>query len=374
MEMIRNGTTCFLEAGTVLEPSAAARAAERVGIRAIISDAFIWDQPQGMAQGMVEPSGCDGCTAAARAHPELRRAPRTRAEALDRMGGELHRNSDPEALVTAHVAILGLGTASEALMIEAKARADAAGVVLNLHQSYSPADTEADRRRFCGKDPVVHLAEVGFLDRNVTFGHANHLTDAECDAIVERGTSIAWAPAASMMWGHGGCIHGRHAEIWRRGGNIGLGSDSANWSNDFDLFRQANLAVLSARDAHGDRTYLVAEDGFRMATRGGARAAGMDDRIGSIEIGKRADLVIHTLDRPEMIPTTNMVRNLFYASGSKAVRTVMVNGRVVLEDGAFVGLDEREALAEIDTASKALLSRMSKTIEPNRIQRPHRPI
>jgi cytosine/adenosine deaminase-related metal-dependent hydrolase len=270
------------------------------------------------------------------------------------------------------VAILGLGTASEALMMEAKRRADEAGVVLNLHQSYSPADTEADRRRFGGKDPVVHLAEVGFLDRNVTFGHGNHLTDAECEAIVARGASIAWAPAASMMWGHGGCIHGRHAEIWRNGGNIGLGSDSANWSNSFDLFRQANLAVLTARDAHGDRTYLVAEDGLRMATRGGARAAGLEDRIGSIEVGKRADIVIHTLDRPEMIPTTDMVRNLFYASGSKSVRTVIVNGRVVLEDGVFGGFDEAAALAEINRAAKALLARMGTPIEPNRIVRPRR--
>lgn len=372
MEMIRNGTTCFLEAGTVLEPSAAARAAERVGIRAVISDPFIWDQPQGMAQGMLE-SGCDGCGAAARARPVLARAPRTRGEALAAMGRELHRNRDPEALVTGHIAILGLGTASESLMMEAKERADAAGVVLNLHQSYSPADTEADRQRFGGKEPLVHLKEIGFLGYNITFGHANHITDAECDVILETGPNLAWAPAASMMWGHGGSIHGRHAELWRRGANVALGSDSANWSNSFDLWRQANLAVLSARDSHGDRTYLIAEDGLEMATRGGARACGMDAQIGSLEVGKRADIVIHTLNRPELIPTTNMIRNLFYASGSKSVHTVIVNGKVVLQDGAFVGLDEAGILAHINEASLALISRMGKSIEPNRVLRPGRP-
>ena len=83
----------------------------------------------------------------------------------------------------------------------------------------------------------------------------------------------------------------------------------------------------------------------------------MEERIGSIEVGKRADIVIHTLDRPEMIPTTNIVRNLFYASGSKSVRTVIVNGKVVLEDGTFVGLDEAETLSNIHEASIALLSR-----------------
>lgn len=366
MEMIRNGTTCFLEAGTMLEPSMAARGAELVGIRAVISDAFIWDQPQGFAQGMID-SGCEGCNAV-HARPTLARAPQTRGEALANMGGELYRNSDRDALVTAHIAILGLGTASEELMMEAKRRADAAGVVLNLHQSYSPADTEADRQRFGGKDPLVHLAQTGFLGRNIVFGHANHLTDAECDAILEHGPSIAWAPGASMMWGHGS-LHGRHAELFRRGANIALGSDSANWSNDFDLWRQASLAVLSARDVHGDRGYLIAEDGLYMATRGGSKACCLDHLIGSIEPGKRADIVIHTLNRPEMIPTTNLIRNLFYSSRSKSIHTVIVNGKIVFDAGYFVAINEADMLSHINEASLALISRMGKTIEPNRVRK-----
>ncbi|MCB1486542.1 MAG: amidohydrolase family protein [Bauldia sp.] len=371
MEMIRNGTTCFLEAGTVMEPSAAARASEHVGIRAVIGDAFIWDQPQGLSQG---DTGCSICDAAAKARPVLKRAPRDFDEAMARMGGELFRNKDPDALVTGHVVILGLGTASERLMLEAKACADAAGVVLNLHQSYSPADTEADRRQYGGVDPLVHLGRIGFLAPNIVFGHANHLTDAECEVILETGPSIAWAPAASMMWGRGSSTHGRHAELWRRGANIALGSDSPNWSNDFDIWRQANLAVMAARDVQEDRTYLVAEDGLYMATRGGAKACGMDDQLGSIEVGKRADIVIHTLDRPEMIPTTNMIRNLFYASRSKSVHTVIVDGKVVLDAGRFTTFDETEALATINEASHALFRRAGKVIEPNRIERPLRSV
>jgi cytosine/adenosine deaminase-related metal-dependent hydrolase len=361
LEMIRNGTTCFLEAGTVLEPEAAASAARTVGIRAVLGDPFIWDQPDAIAQGLEVPSAE---VVAARVRVE--RAPRTLDEAVGRLGGQLVRNADPEALVTGHVAVNGLGTASEALLLEAKRRADAAGVVLNMHHAYSLADTAADRARY-GTDPLLHLAAIGVLDRNTTLGHANHLTDAECEVVIERGASLAWAPAASMMWGHGGALHGRHAELWRRGANIGLGSDSANWSNDFDLFRQANLALLTARDSHEDRTYLLAEDVLRMATRGGARAAGLEDRIGSIEVGKRADLVLHTLDRPELRPVTDMVRNLVYASRSKSIRTVIVDGRVVLEDGAFPGLDEPALLARIDAGAGAMLRRMGYTVEPNRV-------
>jgi cytosine/adenosine deaminase-related metal-dependent hydrolase len=372
MEMVRNGTTCFLEAGTILTPDAAARAAEFVGIRAILADPFIWDQPQGFAQGKVETAEqCRACASHGRVKQELARAPKTKAEALAIMGRELRRNGAEDALVTGHVAILGLGTATEDLMMEAKACADQAGVVLNLHQSYSPADTEADRSRF-GKDPLLHLAQIGFLDRNITFGHGNHFTDAECEAFIDKGASIAWAPAASMMWGHGSTVHGRHAELYRRGGNIALGSDSANWSNDFDLWRQASLAVMSAREAHEDRTYLVAEDGIEMATLGGARATGMIDRIGSIEVGKYADLVVHTLDRPELVPVTNMIRGLFYAARSKSVHTVIINGKVVLDAGGFPTFRERELLREIGRASAGLLKRMGVAVEPNRIDRPER--
>jgi 5-methylthioadenosine/S-adenosylhomocysteine deaminase len=352
LEMIRNGTTCFLEAGTVLEPEAAAAAAEQVGIRAVIADARVVDRPRGGGGGFI------------------RRSPRNLQQALERLGRQAQLRSDPEALVTGHVAVHGLGTASEELLVEAKRRADAVHTVLNMHQSYSPEDTELDRARY-GQDPVLRLAELGVLGPNVTLGHANYLTDAECDALLATATNIVWAPAASMSWGIGATLVSRHAELLRRGLNVALGSDSGNWSNDFDLFRQANLALLIAREVHRDRTILMAEDVLRMATRGGARAVGKEAQLGSIEVGKFADLVIHTLDRPELRPHTNMLRNLMYASRSKSVHTVIVNGRVILEAGAFIGLDEPALLAQIDAASRRLLDRMGLVVRPNRLS--HRP-
>ncbi|MFG2041360.1 amidohydrolase family protein [Dactylosporangium sp. NPDC048998] len=355
VEMIRNGTTCFLEAGTILSPDSGAAAAEHVGIRALLGDAFIWDQPHGFAMGTTEDQ--------AHERPVLARTPQSLDEALASLGTQLSRN-DKEGLVRGHVAVLGLGTASEQLLVEAKRVASSAGVILNMHQSYSPADTAADRSRF-GADPLVRLHQLGLLDGDVTLAHVNHLTDAEVEVVLESGVNIAWAPAASMMWGHGSTLYGRHAELWRRGGNIALGSDSPNWSNSFDVFRQIMLAVLGARDAHQSRTYLTAEDGLYMATRGAARAVGMAERIGSLEVGKKADIVIHTLDRPELVPTTDMTRNLIYSSGSKSIDTVVIGGTVVLEHGAFRRLAERELYREVRAASQALLRRMERAVTPN---------
>lgn len=367
MEMVRNGTTCFLEAGTVLTPEMLARAAYHVGIRAVIGDACVMDDPLSMAQGnVIREADSDPRSAPAL----VARAPSNFEEAMEILGGELRRNSNPDALVRGHVAILGLGTASERLILEAKRVADDAGVVLNMHHAYSPADTAADHRRY-GKDPLLHFYEIGVLDRNVVLAHVNHITEAECEVLIESGASVAWAPAASMMWGHGGSLRGRHAELWRRGANISLGSDSANWSNDFDLFRQANLALLTARDSHEDRQYLVAEDVLWMATRGGARAAGMGDRIGSLERGKCADLVVHTLNRPEMVPNLDPVRNLIYASRSKSVHTVIINGKVIIDNGSFTTVDEAAELRVINHASRAMLHRMGQRIDRNVV--PNRP-
>ena len=138
--MVRNGTTCFLEAGTVLEPDAAASAAELVGIRALLGDAFIWDQPTGLAQG--KETADDGPM---RVKGRIRRSPSDIEEAMARLGGQLRRNEDHDALVRGHVAVIGLGTASDRLLLEAKRVADVAGTVVNMHHAYSPADTSADR-------------------------------------------------------------------------------------------------------------------------------------------------------------------------------------------------------------------------------------
>lgn len=360
LELLRHGTTAFLEPGTVLEVDAAARGIETAGIRAVLADSFIWDDPEGLAMGKNSTPE--------RNTSMIPRAPSDRASVRERLGRILARNDAPRALVTGHIAVLGLGTASTELMVEAKQVANRAGVVLNFHQSYSPGDTARDHERL-GADPIAALRDLGVVDHRTTMAHVNHITDAEFAALVETGASVAWAPAASMMWGHGSTIDGRHAELHRSGGSVALGSDSPNWSNSLDTFRQAQLGVLTARERHRDRGYLVAEDGLRMATRAGARALGLEDRIGALTPGRRADVVIHTLDRPELLPLTDTVRNLVYSAGSSTVDTVLVDGRVVLRHGRFEHLDEREILARAGERSVKLLGRMGYRVGPNRMER-----
>jgi cytosine/adenosine deaminase-related metal-dependent hydrolase len=286
------------------------------------------------------------------------------------MGRQLWRNACDGGLTRGHLALRGLGTASEELLLAARGLADSAPATLTVHQSYSPADVAADQKRY-GASPVEHLGRVGFLGPNVTLSHVNQLNDAEQETLARSGASVVWAPAASMMWGHANST-GRHVELWRSGVNVALGSDSGNWSNSFDLFRQANLAALIARDTPDHRSYLIAEDVLEMATLGGARALGMESSIGSLEPGKCADIVVHTLARPELLPVTDMVRNLLYSSGSKSVHTVIINGVVVLDGGSFVDIDEERVLFDTNAAVRQMYLRWGYRVAPNNRGERHR--
>lgn len=350
IEMVRNGTTCFVEAGSVFATDAAARAATVVGIRAVLADPFLMDQPDGFIWDM--HAGSSGNAGTARSSRE----PQNLDQALQVVGGELWRNADPDALVTGHIALRGLGTASPDLIRHCHELAGRHGAILNMHHAYEESDHEAVSRMF-GTDPILGLEALGVVDESLLLSHANVLSDRETEVLLATGAGLSWAPAASMIWGHSVVLSSRHARLWRAGGSLGLGSDSSNWSNVFDLFRQAQLAILLSRTIEGNRAALGAVDALRIATIGGARAAGLADRIGSLQPGKRADLVIHAADRPELVPALDPVRNLVYAAGSRTVRSVVVDGRLVVRDGRLTGVDEPAALAAVDDAARAMVAR-----------------
>jgi cytosine/adenosine deaminase-related metal-dependent hydrolase len=342
LEMAGNGTTCFIEAGTAFSPAAVAAAAETFGMRGLVADPFLWDAEE-------TPGGYNAY--------RLDRAPASTERALRLLGSELRRNRDPDALVRGHIAIAGMGTATDDLELAARAAADGAGTVLNQHQSYYSVDTETDDRRH-GRHALLHLDEIGVLGPNCLFSHMNVVRDDEVEPIVRSGLSIAWCPAGSMLWGVGGAITGRHAELRQRGVNIALGSDSANWSNRFDLGRQGYLAVLAAREQHRSRTILTAEDAIEMATIDGARAVGLEDRIGSLEAGKRADIVIRANDVPEAYPLTDPVAQLVYSAGAESVHTVIIDGRVVLEGRRPTRVDPGAVFREVEAAVARIFDRM----------------
>ena len=140
------------------------------------------------------------------------RIPETTDEAISLLGSQLKRNASPNALVQGHVSVIGHGSTSDELLkgLAAKECADKHGVILNQHQSYGADDTFADDDKRGGHHVLRHFADLGLLDTNCTFAHMNLVREDEIDPVVRSGMSVAWCPTASMIYGMGGAISGRH--------------------------------------------------------------------------------------------------------------------------------------------------------------------
>jgi cytosine/adenosine deaminase-related metal-dependent hydrolase len=254
---------------------------------------------------------------------DIRWGPVDRERSLASLGGQLWRNEDPDALVRGHIAIFGMGSQSDELMRAAKERAEAAGVPFNMHQSQSIDDAEFDDRRY-GKHPLVHQYEQGLLGDSVVLTHMNVLREDEFEPVIRSGVSVIWSTNA---WYYGSRLKypSPMPRLFKAGVNVTMGLDVskvAGFGSELML-----TSYLMARD-QGD--YLSPDDLLQMHTLNGARAMRMDREIGSIEPGKRADLVIRSNDLPEARPMHNLERQHLLVARSRSVDTVIVDGRVVI--------------------------------------------
>lgn len=347
VEMVRNGTTAFLEGGTVFDNDAAAEGVTEVGMRGNLADSWVMDRGPVIktANGARSPLSAD--------------------EAISRLGSQLWRNKDPDALVRGHVCVHGNGWVSDEVQLAAKACADENGVVCNQHQSYNQ-EIVTEEDALCGGTHVLkYFAEKGIMGENSTFAHMNVVRDDEFTALTDVGPAVAWCPTASMLFGVGGTMKGKHLELYKAGVSVGLGSDAPNWSGPLDVGEQGFIAMLtSCEKTGGGGAGLEAEDVLTMATRDGARALGWQDRTGSLEVGKRADIVIRRSDLPEAQPPVDPIRALVKSSRARSVRSVLIDGEIVVEDGRCVRVDEEQVFEGARAASADLLRQMDYSPTP----------
>lgn len=331
-EMLRNGYTAFVEAATAFEPDAVAEAAEAIGIRCSVSDPFLWDTDGDPMAAFIERAPCE----------------RARAERL--LGEQVKRRSNSDGLVRAHVALYGLGSATEELMIEAKRLADDTGAVYHQHQNFMDADRTVDRDRF-GAPPLVHLNEKGILGPNVAFTHMNVLDEAEAESVRESGLVVVWHPGNYMYYAIGTPEDNRMPALLKAGVPMGFGTDAAKaWV----IGELGFIAYLISR--YGGH-YLSVREILEVLTLGGAKAFGAADRIGSLETGKKADLVIRSNELPDAQPNVDPVYQMMLLSKTKSVDTVIVDGEIVLRGGRLTRLDEATVYAEGAASVKRMMAR-----------------
>lgn len=339
LEMLRRGFTTFIEPGSIFEPDAAAKAAEAVGVRGLLAGCYLWDRTDAMKY----LGALDSKTL-------YRRAPGRLKHAVDQLGSQLHRNKDKDALVTGYVSVYGLATASDELELAAKKLAAKHRVPFHQHEAYIPDATKADTKAL-GTSRLRHLAEIGVLDRNATFVHMTALDDADERVVKKSGISIVWCPHAYMQ--HVGFGHKtRLPRLHKEGVNIALGTDGTMDCAIGDAGYAAYYVAAGAGEP------ITAGDIMEMQTIRAAKVAGMDGRIGSLEAGKRADIVIRAAHVAESYPAVNPLHQLALMGNSGGVDTVLVDGQVVWRGGHSTRVDE----AQIFARAKASVERRMKRL------------
>ena len=333
VECLRSGTTCFLEAGTGWHLDAVVDGLTEVGVRARVGRR-IWDRPAGPAK--------------------FRQAT---GEAVANLAGDLERHAGrPGDRIRGWSILVGHATCTDDLWRAARSLADEHGVGLAFHMSPAPSDPEAFLAE-TGRRPVAHLDHLGVLGPDVVLTHGVHLDGEEVALLGGHRAAVAHCPTTALKVAYGVTQVGRMPELVEAGATLCIGTDGSNAANYADLYRAAYLVAGLFKDARRDPSVFPAPDVFAMATIGGARALCAGAEIGSIEPGKRADLVLHDRDRPEWTPLHDVANQLVYAVDGRSVHTVYVDGRPVVRDGHVVTVDEERLYAEAGRAVAAVLER-----------------
>src|SRR3984885_2797643 len=269
---------------------------------------------------------------------------KTPAEALQFTEKYLTRfRNDP--LVVAAVAPHALYTNSDETLKAARALANKynAPLVIHLSETKKENDDELAKRH---TSPTKTLDTLGVFNGRTVAAHCVWVNDADMAILKARNVGVAHCPSSNMKLASGGAPVVRMLAL---GINVGLGPDGpAGSNNDFNMFEEMDLAAKLQKVTTLDPQALPAGTALEMATIRGARALGLDKEIGSLETGKRADMIEVRLDRPKAGPLYDAISQMAYALKGEDVRDVMVNGKPVVRDGKILTLDEAAILAKAE--------------------------
>ncbi len=211
----------------------------------------------------------------------------------------------------------------------------------HLAETRDEASAVTDPR---GPTPVRHLDALGVLDERLVAAHCVWVDDEDIALLAARGTGVVHCPRSNLKLASGVAPV---PDMLAAGVHVGLGTDGAASNNALDLVAEMQTAALVHKGVRLDPLAVPAAEAVTMATIGGARALGMDGLVGSLEPGKRADMVVVGLDDDRLTPLYDPVSHLAYAAAAADVRTVLVDGRVVMEDRRLLTVDEAEVRARV---------------------------
>ena len=331
-ELIKGGTTCALTMETVRHTAEVFRVVEEAGFRATVGKCMM-DAGEGVPAPLLEET-----------EESIGESLALLEEWHGRAGGRVRHCFAPRFAVSCTRGLL------ERVARLARER----GVLVHTHASENRTEIELVERA-TGMRNVEYLASLGLAAPHVALAHCVHVDDAEIELLARTGAHVLHCPSSNLKLGSG---IAPVAEMLARGVSVSLGADGAPCNNRLDMFTEMRTAALLQKALRGADA-LHARRVLRMATIDGARALGLEREVGSLEPGKRADVIVVALDRLHTTPRPDLVSTLIYAAEAADVRTVLIDGRVVMRERELLRLEEREVVLEAETHAAQLSARAS---------------
>jgi 5-methylthioadenosine/S-adenosylhomocysteine deaminase len=319
-EMLLSGTTTCCD-GYFFEDSVAA-AVNDIGMRAILGQGII-DFP---APGVPKPE-----------------------DNVDNAIKFIQKWKDRSPLITPSMFCHSPYTCSEMTLKKAKDAAEGKGVLFQIHAAETKDEYTSIQTKH-HTTPVKYLDKIGVIDQNTLLVHAVWLTDDDIEIIAKRRASVSHNPESNMKLASG---IAPVPALLKAGVTVGLGTDGCASNNNLDLFSEMDTAAKLHKVNTMDPTVMDAVTVLKMATIDGAKSLGLQDIIGSLEIGKKADVIIIDTRRPHLVPVYNPVSHIVYAAQGSDVQDVIVNGKILLRNKELLAFDMEDILGKVaDIASR----------------------
>ena len=321
LEMIKSGTTCF--ADMYFHEDTVAKAVEESGLRAVLAEGIVGINEKTLGEKMFKASAdfakaFHGCA-----------------------------NGRVTTLLGPHSAY----TCSSQLLVRVREKANEIGSGVHMHL----AESDKMFRKFQkerGVSEVEFLDRISFLTGHTLAAHCIHLSEKDRHLLAERNVNVAYVPVANMKLGVGGA---RIKELTDLGVNVGLGTDGPASNNTLDMFETMKIAALQQKYIYSDPKVLPAKEVLEMATIQGAKALKLENSVGSLEVGKKADVVLIDVSKPHLKPLHNIYANIVYSARGSDVDVVIVDGKIIMTNRCVKTLDEKIVMEEAEKTALDLL-------------------
>lgn len=318
-EMMKSGTTCFND--MQMNPFQTTKAVKESGMRAVICRGLVGDGPE-------DEGG-------------IRRVNETYAEM------EFCKDTDK---ITFMMGPHAPYTCSEEYFRYVSDEAKKSNLGIHVHLSESVSEIEGTREKY-GCSPIEMAEKNGLFDVPAIAAHCVQVDDKDMDILAKNKVSVVTNPASNMKLGNG---FAPVPEMVSKGINVCLGTDGAASNNSLNMFHEMNLCALIHKGTHKTPQCIGAQEVFDMATINGAKALGLENSIGSIEVGKKADLAIINLNNPSLMPVNNLIAGLCYSANGSEVDTVIIDGVITMEGRKILTFDENLVYEKVNEIVKRL--------------------